>query len=216
MPLLLILPYANQCHCYSWAGYIFWYIWELEAKSLSFWTMIYASWSFNVAQQQLDHTLWKRKESLWPLAAYSMNQRLRSTWQGFLPISILDCSFTFLCLALSIPCLHFQGNHCSKVTTLGTSQACTVQVPVWVHVGCGVLSTFAGFTVAQFIGKGRETLTLHCLKLALYIYLNLSEGQDAGHRECAICHVQALGSQLLYPKAWFEKRIEYNTLSWWR
>ena len=170
MPLLLILPYANQCHCYSWAGYIFWYIWELEAKSLSFWTMIYASWSFNVAQQQLDHTLWKRKESLWPLAAYSMNQRLRSTWQGFLPISILDCSFTFLCLALSIPCFcTFKETTAPKPLLLGTSQDCTVQVPVWVHVGCGVLSTFAGFTVAQFIGKGRETLTLHCLKLALYI-----------------------------------------------
>ena len=94
-----------------------------------------------------------KEESLWPLAMHiAWTTRLPSTRQGFLPISILDCSFTFLCLALSIPCFcTFKETTAPKPLLLGTSQDCTVQVPVWVHVGCGVLSTFAGFTVAHLV-----------------------------------------------------------------
>lgn len=157
-------------------------------------------------------TRWKREESLWPLFillgmhAYSMNQTLRSM---VFARSILDCSFTFHIYTrpssvYPLLLLHFQGNRRSKkkkATALGTSQDCTVQVPVWLWVPCigcgGVLSTFAGYTFGQLIWKGGETLTLHCLELALYICVRTTRMLVMRvARERAICHVQALGSQL--------------------
>ena len=113
----------------------------------------------------------KREREPLAISHIAWTTRLPSTRQGFLPISILDCSFTFLCLALSIPCFcTFKETTAPKPLLLGTSQACTVQVPVRVHVGCGVLSTFAGFTVAQFIGKRKRDADL-TLSQVSFIYI---------------------------------------------
>jgi hypothetical protein len=84
-----------------------------------------------------SHTPVQEKESL--RRNMSMNQPAPQD-KDFCPFPSWTVPFTFLCLALYPLLLHFQGNHCSKATTLGTSQHYTVQAPVWVHVGWCVVN----------------------------------------------------------------------------
>ena len=135
---------------------------------------------------QLPHPV-QEKESLWR-SMHSMNQPAPQD-KGFFPFTSWTVPFTLLCLASLYPLLlHFQGNHCSKPTTLGTSQRYTVQVPVRVHVGWCVVNICRHHSCSGHWKRERDAdLTLSQASFT-YIYLNLSEGQNAGNRECRICH----------------------------
>ena len=155
-------------------------VWELEAKSLSFWTMILASWSFNGGS---CHTRCKRKTAFGEVCIAWISQLRKTRVFSHLHLWL----FPLLCLALYPLLLHFQGNHCSKshyfghITALHSTSPCASSCRV---VCCQHLQASQ---LLRSLEKG-ERRWPYTVSSKLYIYLNLSEGQNAGHRECRICH----------------------------
>ena len=186
-------------------------VWELEAKSLSFWTMILASWSFNGGS---CHTPVQEKESLW--RSMHEHESASSTRQGFFPFTSWTVPFTLLCLAALYPLLlHFQGNHCSKPTTLGTSQRYTVQVPVRVHVGWCVVNICRHHSCSGHWKRERDAdLTLSQASFTYFLTWVMRDD-----RTLVIGNVQSvsrysasslpLGSQLLSLRPHLKRRMIY-------
>ena len=133
---------------------------------------------------QLPHPV-QEKESLWR-SMHSMNQPAPQD-KGFFPFTSWTVPFTLLCLALYPLLLHFQGNHCSKshyfghITALHSTSPCASSCRV---VCCQHLQASQ---LLRSLEKG-ERRWPYTVSSKLYIYLNLSEGQNAGNRECRICH----------------------------
>jgi len=142
-------------------------------------------------QWQLPHPSAREREPLMKHAWAWLYESASSAPQdkGFLPFTSWTVPFTLLCLAALYPLLlHFQGNHCSKshyfghITALHSTSPCASSCRVVVVNICRLHSCSGHWK------RERDAdLTLSQASFT-YIYLNLSKGQNAGHRECRICH----------------------------
>ena len=190
-------------------------VWELEAKSLSFWTMILASWSFNGGS---CHTRCKRKRAFGEVCIAWISQLRKTRVFSHLHLWL----FPLLCLALYPLLLHFQGNHCSKshyfghITALHSTSPCASSCRVVVVNICRLHSCSGHWK------RERDAdLTLSQASFTYILTWVRPRTLVIGNVESVTRYSTsslALGSQLLSYKDSFEtKRLcIYNTLSWSR
>ena len=169
-------------------------------------------------QWQLPHPSAREREPLVKHAWAWLYESASSAPQdkGFLPFTSWTVPFTLLCLAALYPLLlHFQGNHCSKPTTLGTSQRYTVQVPVRVHVGWCVVNICRLHSCSGHWKRERDAdLTLSQASFTYFLTWVMRDD-----RTLVIGNVQSvsrysasslpLGSQLLSLRPHLKRRMIY-------